>query len=80
MLPVAGMPLIQYAVEEAAASGIETAILVVRNHKSLIPAHFTRNSGLESHLQRCNLTDAAEFVLRFRQFCETNSAISFKNR
>jgi len=31
MLPVAGKPLIQYAVEEAAASGIETVILVIRN-------------------------------------------------
>jgi hypothetical protein len=27
---------------------IETAILVVRNQKSLIPAHFTRDPGLES--------------------------------
>ncbi len=38
MLPVAGKPLIQYAVEEAAASGIETVILVVRDNKSLIEA------------------------------------------
>jgi UTP--glucose-1-phosphate uridylyltransferase len=48
MLPVVGKPLIQYAVEEAAASGIETMILVVRDHKSLIQAHFARDQELES--------------------------------
>jgi UTP--glucose-1-phosphate uridylyltransferase len=48
MLPVVGKPLIQYAVEEAAASGIETMILVVRDHKSLIQAHFARDHELES--------------------------------
>ena len=40
MLPVAGKPLIQYAVEEAAASGIDTVILVIRGNKSLIQDHF----------------------------------------
>ena len=59
MLPVAGKPLIQYAVEEAAASGIETVILVIRNHKSLIQAHFTRDHELESFLEEIALvTDA----------------------
>jgi NDP-sugar pyrophosphorylase family protein len=32
MLPVAGKPLIQYAIEELVASGITSIILVVRNH------------------------------------------------
>src|SRR5215472_6009523 len=36
MLPVAGKPLIEYAVEEAVAAGIETVILVIRKHESLI--------------------------------------------
>jgi UTP--glucose-1-phosphate uridylyltransferase len=70
MLPVAGMPLIQYAVEEAAASGIETAILVVRNHKSPIPAHFTRDPSLESYLQKRHLTDATEVVRRLAQLVD----------
>ena len=34
MLPVAGKPLIQHAVEEAAASGIDTVIVVIRGNKS----------------------------------------------
>jgi UTP--glucose-1-phosphate uridylyltransferase len=60
MLPVAGKPLIQYAVEEAAASGIETVIIVVRSHKSLVEVHFTRDLELEFFPQRHRLTNAAE--------------------
>jgi UTP--glucose-1-phosphate uridylyltransferase len=62
MLPVAGKPLIQYAVEEAAASGIETVVIVIRNHKSLIQAHFARDPELESFLQDRQLRDAAELI------------------
>jgi UTP--glucose-1-phosphate uridylyltransferase len=39
MLPVAGKPLIQYAVEEAAASGIEEVILVLSEGKETILEH-----------------------------------------
>jgi UTP--glucose-1-phosphate uridylyltransferase len=62
MLPVAGKPLIQYAIEEAAASGIETAILVVRNRKSLIQSHFDPDLALESFLRERRLTTAAEGI------------------
>src|SRR5580704_10684825 len=51
MLPVAGKPLVQYAVEEAAASGIETVILVVRSCKSPVQAHFAPDPLLESFLE-----------------------------
>src|SRR5258707_7928600 len=47
MFPVAGRPLIQFAVEEVIASGIESVILVISKNKNLIPEHFRRNSGLE---------------------------------
>jgi UTP--glucose-1-phosphate uridylyltransferase len=70
MLPVAGKPLIQYAVEEAAASGIETVILVVRSHESLIESHFARDPELESVLQKRCLTDAAELIRRLAQLAE----------
>ena len=70
MLPVAGRPLIQYAVEEAAASGIETVILVVRSRKSLIRAHFAPDPELESFLQKRHLTDAAELVHRLAQLVD----------
>jgi UTP--glucose-1-phosphate uridylyltransferase len=49
MLPVAGKPLIQYAVEEAAASGIDTVILVIRGNKSLIQDHFAPDHELKTH-------------------------------
>jgi UTP--glucose-1-phosphate uridylyltransferase len=62
MLPVAGKPLIQYAVEEAVASGIHTVILVVRNSKSLIRAHFAPDAELESYLEEWQLTAAADLV------------------
>lgn len=62
MLPVAGKPLIQYAVEEAAASGIETVILVVRDHKSLIHAHFARDHELESFLSERRLSASIELI------------------
>jgi UTP--glucose-1-phosphate uridylyltransferase len=62
MLPVAGKPLIQYAVEEAAASGIETVIVVVRANKSLIRAHFARDQELEAYLGERRLSTSIEFI------------------
>jgi UTP--glucose-1-phosphate uridylyltransferase len=63
MLPVAGKPLIQYAIEEAASSGIETVVLVVRSHKSLIQSHFAPDPALESFLQERQLA-AVEGIRR----------------
>jgi len=68
MLPVAGKPLIQYAVEEAAASGVETVVLVIRNHKSLIQAHFSRDHQLESFLENRQQRPAVELVRRLADF------------
>lgn len=62
MLPVAGKPLIQYAVEEAAAAGVKTVILVIRKHKSLIQAHFARDLVLESLLRDRQLEAVAGLV------------------
>jgi|SRR6516165_10282698 UTP--glucose-1-phosphate uridylyltransferase len=62
MLPVAGKPLIQYAVEEAAASGIETVIVVVRQHKSIIQTHFAPDHALESFLGQRGLKESASLV------------------
>lgn len=67
MLPVAGKPLIQYAVEEAVASGIETVILVVRNHQSLVRAHFACDSALEAFLTDRQLVKSAELVRRLSE-------------
>ena len=50
MLPVAGKPLIEYAIEEAAAAGIEMVVIVVRETSSLIKSHLSPNGALESFL------------------------------
>src|SRR5260370_1230878 len=70
MLPVAAKPLIQYAIEEAAASGIETIILVTRSHKSVMQAHFSLDRDLESFLEGRQLTAAAELVRKLAGFSE----------
>ncbi len=64
MLPVAGKPLIQYAIEEAASSGIETVVIVVRNHKNLIESHFAADPALDSFLRNRHQYAAADEVSR----------------
>ena len=62
MLPLAGKPLIQHAVEEAAASGIETVVVVVRGPKSLIQAHFAPDHELERFLKNRGMSTSADLL------------------
>jgi UTP--glucose-1-phosphate uridylyltransferase len=50
MLPVVDKPLIQYAVEEAVAAGIEQMIFVTGRNKRAIEDHFDRAPELEQQL------------------------------
>jgi len=50
MLPVVDKPLIQYAVEEAAAAGIEEFIFVTGRGKSAIEDHFDHSYELQDEL------------------------------
>ncbi len=50
MLPVVDKPLIQYAVEEAAAAGIEEFIFVTSRGKGVLEDHFDRAPELEEML------------------------------
>src|SRR5260370_18091412 len=68
MLPVAAKPLIQYAEEEAAASGIETIILVTRTHNSVMQPHFRRDRDLESFLDGRQQKAPAELALQLAGF------------
>jgi UTP--glucose-1-phosphate uridylyltransferase len=52
MLPVVDKPLIQYAVEEAAAAGVEQMIFVTGRNKRAIEDHFDRIPELEQMLER----------------------------
>ncbi|MBU0481311.1 MAG: UTP--glucose-1-phosphate uridylyltransferase GalU [Proteobacteria bacterium] len=57
MLPVVDKPIIQYAVEEAFASGIEEIIFVTGKGKSALEDHFDRSLVLEETLRRRGKTD-----------------------
>lgn len=52
MMPVIDRPLIQYAVEEAKAAGIEHFIFVTGRGKHALEEHFDRNPELEQTLER----------------------------
>ena len=64
MLPVVDKPLIQYAVEEAAAAGIEQFIFVTGRNKTAIEDHFDYSTELESVLIEKDKADALELVRR----------------
>ncbi|MDP4840185.1 MAG: UTP--glucose-1-phosphate uridylyltransferase, partial [Alphaproteobacteria bacterium] len=51
MLPIVDKPLIQYAVEEAAAAGIEEFIFVTGRNKTAIEDHFDLSFELEATLK-----------------------------
>ena len=51
LLPIVDKPLIQYAVEEAIAAGIDTLIFVTGRSKRAIEDHFDANNELETILR-----------------------------
>jgi UTP--glucose-1-phosphate uridylyltransferase len=62
MLTVVDKPLIQYAVEECIASGIEHIIFVTGRGKEAIENHFDVSPELESFLERRGKSDLAKLV------------------
>lgn len=62
MLPVVDKPLIQYAVEEAAAAGVTDMIFVTGRSKRAIEDHFDKAYELENELERKNKTEMLDFV------------------
>ena len=62
LLPIVDKPLIQYAVEEAIAAGIETLIFVTGRNKRAIEDHFDANQELEFALRAKGRHDQAEMV------------------
>ena len=66
MLPIVDKPLIQFAVEEAAAAGITEMIFVTGRNKRAIEDHFDKAYELETELERKNknvLLDMVRSVL-----------------
>jgi UTP--glucose-1-phosphate uridylyltransferase len=62
MLVVVDKPLIQYAVEEARAAGIEKFIFVTSHGKAAIEDHFDANPSLEEMLARRGKTTELDIV------------------
>ena len=51
VMPLVDRPIIQYAVEEAVASGIEQIIIVIASGRSAIEEHFDSHPALERWLE-----------------------------
>src|SRR5712692_1232962 len=64
MLPVVDKPLIQYAVEECVASGIENIIIITGRGKNAIEDHFDATPELERFLEEHGQAARAELVRR----------------
>jgi UTP--glucose-1-phosphate uridylyltransferase len=62
MLPLVDKPLIQYVVEEAVASGIESVIIVTGRDKSAIEDHFDISFELEHLLRERRKDDSLKAV------------------
>jgi UTP--glucose-1-phosphate uridylyltransferase len=69
MLPLVDKPLIQYSVEEAVASGIESILIVTGRDKSAIENHFDISYELENLLQEKNKTEFFEMVRAISEIC-----------
>ena len=63
-LPIVDKPLIQYAVEEAAAAGIDQLIFITGRNKRSIPDHFDMAYELEAELEAAGKTEQLAQVRR----------------
>src|SRR4051812_37966023 len=62
MLPLVDKPLIQYGVEEAVASGIESILIITGRDKAAIEDHFDISFELEQVLKERGKTEAFNLV------------------
>lgn len=69
MLPLVDKPLIQYSVEEACASGIESILIVTGRDKAAIENHFDISYELENLLQEKGKTEFFEMVRAISEIC-----------
>ena len=62
MLPVVDKPLIQYAVEEALAAGIEVLVFITGSNKRAIEDHFDKAYELENELELRGKTETLKLI------------------
>ncbi len=70
MLPLFDKPLIQYAVEEAVASGIEQIIIITGRGKRAIEDHFDLSFELEATLAKNGQSEVLERVRRISNLAD----------
>ena len=68
MMPLVDRPIIQYAVEEAAASGIEQIIIVIASGRSAIEDHFDSSPSLERWLEERGDIEMLRTIRRISEF------------
>jgi UTP--glucose-1-phosphate uridylyltransferase len=79
MLILGDRPLIQHAVEEAAAAGIEEFIFVSSRGKVLLEDHFKSNSELAATLEKRGKTDLLE-AIKSSDISEGKLFVTHQNR
>jgi len=62
MLPIVDKPLIQYAVEEAVAAGIDTMVFITGRSKNAITDHFDKAYELEKELEGKNKIELLKLI------------------
>ncbi len=72
MLPLVDTPLIQYAVEEAVKSGIESILIITSRDKKAIEDHFDISYELECILKERGKTDLFEQVRAIANIAQIN--------
>jgi UTP--glucose-1-phosphate uridylyltransferase len=70
MFPIAGIPLIQYHVEDLVAAGITDIIVVVRDGGEVVQRHFAPNPNLERHLERAGKQELLEQMQRISRMAD----------
>jgi len=78
LLPVVNKPVIQYVVEEAAASGIDEAIFVVSSGKGAILDHFDYLFEIEETLRRRGKLEILEELEKLRNLVSVVSVRQMK--
>lgn len=74
MLPLIDKPAIQYIVEEAVASGIESIMIVTGRNKRAIEDHFDKSYELEAELEahgKAEMLDVVRSISRMTDICYT---------
>lgn len=70
LLPLVDKPLIQYAVEEAKASGITEIIFVVNSNRKFVEDYFKRSVKLEKVLEERKQEHLIKLLKRVEELCE----------